>query len=110
MSAIRNCFVSSGNDDHTRVPSHFLTFFQYCSMGFSSGLYGGSLNSLICFILMKFITSFVRCHVALSTMMQSFLWCLFNRVMNARYFLPLIFGLSFVIVFPIPNAPKTQVF
>ena len=59
---------------------------------------------------MKFVTSFVRCHFALSTMIQSFLWFLFKRLMKARYFFPFIFGLSFVIDFPIPNAPKTQVF
>jgi len=66
--------------------------------------------SFISFCLIKFITSFVRCHVALSTMMQSFLWFLFKHFMNERYFFPLIFVLSFVIDFPTPNAPKTPVF
>ena len=30
--------------------------------------------------------------------------------MNARYFLPLAFGLSLVITFPKPSAPKAHVF
>lgn len=85
-------------------------FFQYCSIGLSSGEYGGRRIILIPWVATSFITSLERCQRPLSTMMQSLGWCFFNLLRNARNFFELIFGLGFVIVNPLPNAPKTWIF
>ena len=84
--------------------------FQQVSVGFSSGLYGGSRIILMLFFLMYVSTSLVRCHRSLSMMMHSFLLCLCSLLRNAKYFFLLILGLSFVMTFPMLSAPNVWIF
>ena len=92
------------------VPRCCLIFFQYCSIGFNSGLYGRSLIIFTWFSLTKDRIAFVKCHRALSMMMHSFLQLFLSLLMNGRNFFEFIFGLSFVKTSSTPRAPNTWIF
>lgn len=110
LNAFCNSLISSSLLKNTLVASHCLMFFQYCSIGFNSGEYGGNRMQMMPEVRVNSMISFVRCQRPLSTIIHNFLWCLCNRLRNDRNFLLLIFGLSFEVTFFSPIAPNVWIF
>ena len=102
--------MAKSSENHILVPSHFFTFCQYCSIGFSSGEYAKSLTSFTLFSFTNLNMDFVKCQLALSTIMHILVLFLCSLLINARNFLLLILFVIFVTILSLNIAPKTQNF